>query len=413
MTASPGADGFGAFVPGPRATLAPTGQGPLDGLTVAVKDLVDVAGAPTGGGNPDWLRTHLAPAARSAPCVEMLLAAGATVDGKTITDELAFSLEGVNAHYGTPRNPACPDRMPGGSSSGSAVAVAAGLVDCALGTDTGGSVRVPASFNGVYGFRPTHGAVPVEGVLPFAPSYDTVGWFARDPRLLAIVGEVLLPRTEPTPLRRFRVAADAFALADDAPRARLISMLAAAGITSEVTVFGGEEAAWLAAYRVLQNAEIWASLGGWITTTNPRFGDAIAARFADAATITVADVEQHAPLRARISSRLRDLLGRDGVLVVPTTTGPAPRLAASGDTLGEFYRRALTLTSIAGHAGLPQVTIPALHVEGCPVGLSLIGPPGADRALLALACDWPVETPHRELYSRDTAVRRLALSRRT
>src|SRR6201997_2268337 len=170
---------IGAFVPGPRAVLQPTGPGPLAGLDFAVKDLIDVAGHITGGGNPDWLRTHAA-AARSAPVVEKLLAAGAALRGKTITDELAFSLEGGNAHYGTPLNPACPDRIPGGSSSGSASAVAARLVDFALGTDTGGSVRVPASFCGLFGFRPTHNAIPLTGVVPFAPSYDTIGWFASD-----------------------------------------------------------------------------------------------------------------------------------------------------------------------------------------------------------------------------------------
>src|SRR6201996_6799932 len=174
---------FGAFVPGPLLTRAPTASGPLDGLTFAVKDLIDVAGVPTGGGNPDWLRTH-APATASAPAVTALLAAGPTLHGKTITDELAFGLHANNAHYGTPITPAGQDRIPGGSSSGSGVAVAAGLVDLALGTDTGGSVRVPASFVGVFGFRPTHGAVSVAGVVPFSPSYDTVGWFARGNRTL-------------------------------------------------------------------------------------------------------------------------------------------------------------------------------------------------------------------------------------
>src|SRR5271155_634032 len=204
---------FGAFVPGPRLTVAPTAAGPLSGLTFAVKDLIDVAGTPTGGGNPDWLKAQ-EPAATSAPAVEALLAAGATLYGKTITDELAFGLEGVNAHYGTPVNPACPDRIPGGSSSGSGVAVAAGLVDFALGTDTGGSVRVPASFVGVFGFRPTHGAVSTAGVLPFAPSYDTVGWFARDAGVLRRVGETLLGPATDVSLHRLVRGGDVFALAD-------------------------------------------------------------------------------------------------------------------------------------------------------------------------------------------------------
>src|SRR5262245_60482537 len=161
---------FGAFMPGPRVTASPTCAGPLSGLTFAVKDLIDVAGVPTSGGNPDWLKGQK-PAAKSAPSVAALLAAGAALNGKTITDALAFGLEGTNVHYGVQVNPAAPERIPGGSSSGSGVAVAAGLVDFALGTDTGGSVRVPSSFVGVFGFRPTHGAVPIEGVVPFSPSY--------------------------------------------------------------------------------------------------------------------------------------------------------------------------------------------------------------------------------------------------
>ena len=158
----------------------PTGRARSDGLTFAVKDLIDVAGMRTGGGNPDVARADSnRPRARRRRW-NRRLRAGATLIGKTITDELAFSLEGRNVHYGSPINPACPDRLPGGSSSGSAVAVAAGLADFALGTDTGGSVRVPANFVGVFGFRPSHGAISLDGVVPFAPSYDTIGWFARD-----------------------------------------------------------------------------------------------------------------------------------------------------------------------------------------------------------------------------------------
>jgi hypothetical protein len=134
---------FGAFVRHGHGRREATGRGVLDGRTFAVKDLIDVAGTRTGGGNPGWLAQQ-APAVVSAPVVEQALAAGATLIGKTVTDELAFSLEGRNVHYPDLINPICPDRLPGGSSSGSAVAVAAGQTDFALGTDTGGSVRVPA-----------------------------------------------------------------------------------------------------------------------------------------------------------------------------------------------------------------------------------------------------------------------------
>jgi amidase len=372
---------FGAFVPGTHCAQAPTGSGLLDGLTFAVKDLIDIAGTPTGAGNPDWHRAQ-PDAARSAPVVDALLAAGARLVGKTITDELAFSLEGVNEHYGTPVNPACPDRIPGGSSSGSGVAVAAGLADFALGTDTGGSVRVPASFVGVFGFRPTHDAIPLAGVVPFAPSYDTVGWFAADAAMLARVGDVVLPPAARAPIKRFLLARDAFALADPEVSALLLEYCEKLGIADAITLFDGDEEQWLECYRILQGAEIWHQLGPWIRSAQPRFGAAITPRFADAATIAPADISRYQPVRRQIASRVRDLLD-DGVgLLLPTAPCAALRIDAAGDEIADFYRRALVLTSIAGHAGVPQISLPVGRVGGCPVGLSILAAQGQDRALL-------------------------------
>ena len=377
----------GAFVPGPLARIEPSAAGTLSGLSFAVKDLIDVAGHVTGGGNPDWLRTH-APAMQSAPVVQKLLDAGATLSGKTITDELAFSLEGVNAHYGTPLNTACPDRIPGGSSSGSASAVAARLVDFALGTDTGGSVRVPASFCGLFGFRPTHDAIPLTGVIPFAPSYDTIGWFARDLATLAAVGEVLLPRAEPPPLRKLLLARDSFALADASVAAALRKASETLGVEGEVTLFDGEERDWLESYRVLQGAEIWRELGPWIAAIRPGFGPAIAPRFADAARITADDVAHFAPRRTEFTRRLRQRLADGSGLVIPTAPCIALRKDPSAEEIGAFYYRALTLNSVAGHAGLPQIAVPAARVEGCPVGLSIVATWGYDRALLDPTSRW-------------------------
>lgn len=359
----------------------------MNGLTFAVKDLIDVAGVDTGGGNPDWLKTH-GPAATSAPTVAALLAAGATLHGKTITDELAFGLEGVNAHYGTPINPACPDRIPGGSSSGSGVAVAAGLVDVALGTDTGGSVRVPASFVGVFGFRPTHGVVSVEGVIPFSPSYDTVGWFARDMAKLGLVGDALLPKVGVMPIRKLRIVRDAFALADPAVSDMLLARCAAMGVDDDITLFDGSPEEWLECYRVVQCAGIWQSLGPWISATKPRFGEAIAPRFAEAASITPEEIERWAPMRAVLAARVHAALGAGVGLIVPTTPRAALRKNASQSEYADFYQRALTITSIAGHAGLPQMTIPVGDVDGCPVGLSIVASAGHDRALLEVGSPW-------------------------
>ena len=382
-TAGSAAEDFGAFVPGPRVTMAPTGSGPLNGLTFAVKDLIDVAGTPTGGGNPDWLKGQQ-PAATSAPAVAALLAAGATLHGKTITDELAFGLEGVNAHYGTPVNPACPDRIPGGSSSGSGVAVAAGLVDFALGTDTGGSVRVPSSFVGVFGFRPTHNAVSLAGVIPFSPSYDTVGWFARDIATLNLAGEALLPKANVAPIRTLRLVRDAFALADQNVAAMLRSRCEGLGISDEITLFDGAPDEWLECYRVVQCAGIWQSLGPWIRAAQPRFGEAVAPRFAEASSITPAEIAHWTPVRKALAARVHAMLG-DGIgLVVPTAPRIALRKNATPEEFSDFYPRALTLTSIAGHAGLPQISLPVGRVDGCPVGLSILASAGHDRALLEI-----------------------------
>lgn len=301
---------------------------------------------------------------------------------------IAFGLEGRNAHYGTPVNPACPDRIPGGSSSGSGVAVAAGLVDVALGTDTGGSVRVPASFVGVFGFRPTHGAISVEGVIPFSPSYDTVGWFARDLARLSLVGDAVLPKADVVPIRRLRIVRDAFALADPSVSDMLLARCKEMGIDDEITLFDGAPDVWLECYRVVQCAGIWQSLGPWINASKPRFGEAVASRFTEASAITPAEIERWTPVRAAFAARVRAAL-RDGIgLVVPTTPRIALRKDAPPSEYSDFYQRALTITSIAGHAGLHQITVPVGHVDGCPIGLSIVASPGHDRALLEAGSPW-------------------------
>ena len=386
MAASP--DLFGAFLPGARCTAAATGSGLLDGMALAVKDLIDMEGALTGGGNPDWAASHGA-ATSHAPAVAALLAAGAHVCGKTITDELAFSLEGRNWHYGTPVNPLLPDCLPGGSSSGSAVSVACGLADIALGTDTGGSVRVPAAFCGVYGFRPTHGRVPLDGVLPFAPSYDTVGWFARSAALLETVGRVLLDAASTgTPIRRLRLASDVHAMTEPRSAAFLRSAAELLGTSSSVDVFEGRAPQWLRCYQVLQGAEIRQTLGAWIAAQKPRFGPDIAPRFASVMDITEEDIATQRAFRLLANARLEALLQDSTVLVLPTVPVPALKKNANGATLEAFYEASLAINAIAGHAGLPQLVLPVGRVDGKPASLSFIAAKGMDEVLLAQAGGW-------------------------
>ena len=384
MTA--GDDHSGAFVPGPRCQRDATGKGPLQSLRLAVKDLIDVGGEVTSGGNPDWARDQ-APALRDAPAVAALRADGATVVGKTVSDELAFSLEGENHFYGTPRNPNAPGCLPGGSSSGSAVAVAAGLADIALGTDTGGSVRIPASFCGVHAMRPSHGRISLQGVIPFAPSYDTIGWFASNAATLERVGQALFA-SRPRPARplELRIASDAFELADPTCSSAVRQWADRLGATVRVQAFEGDWRDWLQGYAVLQGLEIQASLGEWIARCQPRFGPAIGPRFAGALALDPREGDRWRAWRTVQTCRLHAAL--DGVAwLLPSATCTALPLNADAGRRGAFYERALALGSLAGHAGLPQLSMPLARVGGLPVGVSLLAAPGEDESLLALASD--------------------------
>ena len=379
-----------AFTPGPQPHVEGRPGGPLAGIAFAAKDLFDVAGFPTGAGNPDWARTHPVPA-RHAEAVAAMLAAGATLAGKTHTDELAFSLNGENAHYGTPVNPRAPGRIPGGSSSGSASAVAGGAVDTALGTDTGGSVRVPASYCGLYGIRTTHGAVSVAGLVPLAPRFDVVGWFAREAGLLARVGDALLPDGPAAPVTRLVRLEDAFAIGGEAVAEALapaLARLAERLPVTEATLAPGGLAAWFAQFRTLQGRDAWRTHGAWVTEHEPAFGPGVRERFAWAAGLTAAAEAEAEAVRAEALRVLDAILPPGTALLLPTAPGIAPRLATPGAELEAFRTRAMTLTCIAGLGGLPQVSVPAGTLEGCPVGLSVIGARGADRALLQAVAGW-------------------------
>ena len=384
-------DPLGAFMQQVDVVLPGARTGPLAGSRFAAKDIFDIAGHVTGAGNPDWLATH-GPATATAPAVEALVAAGATMIGKTITDELAYSLNGENFHYGTPRNVNAPGRIPGGSSSGSAAAVAGGLVDFALGSDTGGSIRLPASLCGLFGLRPSHGRVPTAHVVPLAPSFDVVGWFARDADMLGRVGAVLLgPDSIPARFTGLFVAEDAFALAEEPVQASLRTALGAAaallGPAKAVDVGdeGGGLGAWMTVFRMLQAREIWAAHGDWIESARPRFGPEIAARFAWAKSVAETPAGDEAARREAFAARLDSLLADGAVLCLPSAPSIAPLRDEPAEALQQFRDRTLSLTCIAGLARLPQVSLPAAQIEGCPVGFSLVARRGADRALLDLA----------------------------
>ncbi len=387
--------GSGPFVE--KFAIEPKGSGPLDGLDFAVKDLIDLEGHKTACGNPDWRDSHPV-AAANAVCVDQLLISGARCVGKTITDELAFALNGENHFYGTPRNPRAPGRVAGGSSSGSASAVALGLVDFALGTDTGGSVRVPASNCGILGMRPTHGSISVAGVNPLAPSFDTVGVLARNSDMLCRAIAVLQGCDVPSRVEVGTVhfLQEAFAGAD--PRvadalmepARLVrNRLSGKNRETSLRDLDGmahtkDLAAWYEIYCHIQWAEIWSCLGSWVNDVKPDFGPRIRVSFELVKNFDRKVLVQAVRERERYYRLVKRLLGENDLICIPTTPMIAPLKGTLGidRTIGDYYPRTLSFTAIAGIGRLPQVSLPLGEVEGVPIGLSLIAAQGNDAFLL-------------------------------
>ncbi|MDO8902988.1 amidase [Hydrogenophaga sp.] len=379
-----------AFMPYPAVPVPHAATGSLAGLSFGVKDLFHINGYPTSGGQP-LLLALLGVQNRTAPTVQRLLEAGARFAGKTVTDELAFSMNGQNAHFGSPINGAAPDRIAGGSSSGSAAAVSNKLCDFALGTDTGGSVRAPASHCGLVGLRPTHGRVSLRDVLDLSPSLDTCGWFTRDVPTFARVADVLLGEDE-RPLHetvRVMAPADLWALATTeakkalAPaRARIEAVLGKAG-RAQVVLDDLDAMYWN--FRYIQGHEAWQTDGSFIRRFSPPLGPGVAQRFAWSADVTDAQAADGRAFRDRFRAHLAKLLGSDGVLVLPTMPDIAPRLSEPESALEDYRNRAIRLLCVAGLSGFPQLSLPLVQRNGAPLGISLLGPAGSDRSLIRLA----------------------------
>lgn len=381
-------DPNGAFCAHDQVQLSGAVEGPLVGLTFAAKDLYAVAGHRNCAGHPRWLETGEA-ATTTAAAVVALVDAGASLAGMTRMDELAWGALGDNRHFGTPTNPAAPDRLPGGSSSGSAVAVAAGAVDFALGSDSACSVRLPASACGIYGLRPTLGRVNTDGMIPLSPGLDTVGWFAREPDTLARVGRALL--SEPAAaeqVSKLLVADDAFELAEAATRSALEQSIGIA--TSHVDRVEHVRVAPLDGPPLTQFSfhadriqawEVQQTHGDWLSANVPGYGETA---YVSVAQARAEHAEESSTVRERVRARLDDLLDGETVMMLPTSVGPAPLVSDGWEERRPFVWGSLLLCSIAGFAGLPQLTIPAGSVGG-PVSLSFIGHRGADETLLRLA----------------------------
>jgi len=379
-----------AFVPHDlQSRISGAATGPLAGLTCVVKDMYDITGEVAGAGNPAWLADH-APAARNADAITRVLDAGATITGKTICDEFFYSILGTNAHYGTPINPHTPNRIPGGSSSGSATAVASGAADFALGSDTGGSVRIPAMVNGLYGIRPTHGRVSLRGALPMADTFDVAGWFTAGAGLLRKIGPVLLEgKSAPAPVTKIVNAKDLMALADPAVTAafgrfekRCANVLPR---STEIDIGPDGLDNWRETFRVIQGYEVWQAYGAWLDSHKAEPGPGTKERLAYAKTVSKETADTARAHMVNIRSHIRAVIPQGTVLVMPTAPAVAPLLTASAAELDSYRTRVTNYTCISGHGGLPQISIPAGTADGVPVGVSLVGWPGADETLLDLA----------------------------
>ena len=365
------------------APLIPGGSGPLEGETVAVKDLFAVHGYPTGAGVPAFLAEQHA-ASWTAAAVDDLVSAGAAVQGIVQTDEFAYSVAGRNPSYGTPPNPAVVGGIPGGSSSGPASAVATGQASIGLGTDTGGSIRVPASYQGLWGLRSTHGSVSDDGLLPLAPSFDTVGWMTRSSALLHAAASASLRDQLPVSAE-FVTSRALLALAEPDVQVALAPYLD--GI-EDVSL--GDPDDLFETFRTIQAAEAWQSYGAWVSEHPGVLGADIAARFEYAASITPEQEAAARVARATHRASIEAALG-SRILLLPSASSIAPQTNADAALIERTRAATLRLTCIAGLTGRPGLSAPlgwvplASQLTPAPVGLCFIGPRGTDLALIGIA----------------------------
>ena len=382
-------DPLNAFLDIEQVPVPSAQSGRLEGLRLGVKDIFDVAGYKTGCGNPDRF-AEAKTAEWTMPAIQLLFDQGARFAGKTQNDELAFSMMGINAHFPTPVNSAAPDRVPGGSSSGSAAAVAGKLVHIAVGSDTAGSIRAPASFCGLIGLRTTHGRISLDGAMPLAQSLDTFGWFADDIETYEAVGRILLVADAhrgilKRPITMARV--DALVIGRQEADAYDSSREIVLGATGEETLESPFQSTMDELYwclRKLQAYEAWQNHGAWIMAEGRRISTGTKERFEFGATVDRNTAHAEEVRRIAFRAELLEMLGKDGFLVLPTVPGAAPLKSAPHQEMQDYRERALRLMCLSSLSGFPQITLPIGEVHGAPFGISLLGPPNSDIALIRL-----------------------------
>ena len=358
--------------------------GPLSDLTFVVKDMCEIKGFKSSCGNPDFYEKCL-PADDFAPFLKDILNKGATLKGITICDEFFYSLIGENGHYGTPANLNAPGCVPGGSSSGSAAALTTDLYDFSIGSDTGGSVRVPASFCGLLGIRPTHNRINTKGVYPMAPTFDTIGWFAKDINTFKKIGFNILNQQDKSKssFKDFVIAEDILELANpniihlfnnyinnSFPEIKKIRL---SKQTKDVIADN---------FRILQGGEIVENVIPWILKNKPKISPEINNRIEMAIKITKDEINQAVKFRENLKKEIELTLPEGLIALFPTTPFSSPKCGQSDEQLSSYRKKLMEFTSIAGMTSRPQISIPKFKDNTGPIGISLLGWRYSDEVLL-------------------------------
>ena len=359
-------------------------NGRLKNLKFVLKDMCDVKNIKTSCGNPDFYKA-CEPAKKHAEFLSNILSEGAILEGITICDEFFYSVIGENSHYGTPKNLNAPNCVPGGSSSGSAAALTTDLFDFSIGSDTGGSVRVPASFCGLLGIRPTHGRINANGVYPMAPSFDTIGWFSNNIKTFQKIGEVLLDKNENENItfNQFVIAEDLLELVDTDIKNQFNSYYKELHPNIKhirLSKFSKSEIA--DNFRILQAGEIKEHVIPWIEKNKPKISLEINSRIEMASEISPLEIDAAKTFRQEIISEINNSLPEGDIAIFPTTPFSAPKCGQSDQDLGSDRKKIMEMTSIAGMTSRPQISIPKFKGKTGPVGISILGWQNSDEILL-------------------------------
>ncbi len=391
VSAEPPYDALQAFVRENHIALKGSGTGELNGLTFAAKDVFKIRGSTFGNGHPDWLRTH-EPDDFTSSTIQRLLDNGADLVGKTVCDELCFSISGENWNYGSPINPHDPRRYTGGSSSGSGAATSGGLVDFALGSDCLGSVRVPASYTGVFGVRPTYDRVPSDGEAEYCPSMDVLGYMASDPEIFRTVSRTILGEDpHPVKLNKLVIAKDCFNAVnpqvydDMKPAIEHIAANLSSVEEREISPDGLDE--WIKVFQQVQGYEVWQSYGGWVRAHRPVLSRGPRERLAWASTVTLPEYNAGLAKMREISKHIRDMLANGEVLLMPTAASVAPLRTAPLEEINATRLQSTYLLCVSPLSGIPQMTLPMVMQDDLPLGLSLLSGFNTDLALANLSAD--------------------------